>query len=65
METAIQYGTDAPFWTLIVQAAEAFGTPPWEIVDAPGGLWWLARWHRLRQKQYEKEQDDLEALRNG
>jgi hypothetical protein len=32
----------------VLQAAEAWGTAPWEIEDAPGGVRWLKLFSRYR-----------------
>jgi hypothetical protein len=33
-----------PLWVKILDAAEIWGVPPWEIAERPGGVKWL---HRL------------------
>lgn len=39
--------TDLPWWTGVIEAAEAWGCPPWDI--APGGKFlWFARWQSYR-----------------
>lgn len=40
-----------PLWASVLLAAEAWGTPPWEITERRGGLKWLARWAELRRLQ--------------
>ncbi len=33
-------------------AADAWGTPPWEIVETPGSARWMARLGTLRELQH-------------
>jgi len=40
----------APIWISALQMAEAWGVPPWEIMEHPGSLMWAARW-AFYQKQ--------------
>lgn len=37
-------------WGTALQLAEAWHTPPWEIVDAPGSRLWAARWVVYREE---------------
>jgi hypothetical protein len=37
----LRYGGKVPYEITILQAAEAWGCPPWEIEDAPGAIRWL------------------------
>ncbi len=39
-----------PFWMGILQMAEEWGTPPWNISQAPGSLMWAARWAAYRKE---------------
>lgn len=37
--------------------AEAWGTPPWEIMDTPGGVVWMARfvaYHKILDELRDK-----------
>ena len=45
--------------------AEDWGTPPWEIEEADGSLWWAARWSLYRQEQSKASEDRLKASRKG
>ncbi len=40
----------APMWLGVLQMAEAWGVPPWVIMDAPGSLVWAARWAEYRRQ---------------
>jgi hypothetical protein len=40
----------SPLWLGALQMAEAWGVPPWEIMDAPGSLMWAARWAAYRKE---------------
>lgn len=58
----------APLWASVLVAAEAWGTPPWMIVDHPGSARWLGRFHELRRlrafverPQQAREDDDGEG----
>lgn len=31
--------------------AKEWGTPPWEIVNAPGSMRWAARWSAYKQAE--------------
>ena len=46
MFRAIRYGAaGAPSWLPVLILAEAWGCPPWEIMDHPDGIKWLARYN--------------------
>ena len=40
-----------PTWLPVLQMAEEWGTPPWEIVKAPGSLRWAARWSAYKKAE--------------
>jgi hypothetical protein len=45
----------------VLLAAEAWGTPPWVVQDAPGSARWLARWGELqRLRQFVSEPKPIE-----
>ena len=46
-----------PAWLAVLQMAEDWGVPPWEIVNAPGSLRWARRWAIYRQA-LRRIQDD-------
>lgn len=55
----LQSGVDrgVPVWMGVLQMAEAWGTPPWEIMERRGGLIWAARWAAYkRQVRWVEEQ---------
>ena len=37
-----------PAWALVLEAAEAWGLPPWEIVEKCNEVWWK-RWLAWRE----------------
>lgn len=39
-----------PAWLGVLQMAEAWGVPPWEIEDAEGSLMWANRWAFYRKQ---------------
>ena len=39
-----------PSWLGILQMADEWGTPPWEIEAAKGSLRWAARWAAYRKE---------------
>ncbi len=39
-----------PSWMGVLQMAEEWATPPWEIVRAHGSLKWAARWAAYRKE---------------
>lgn len=41
LAAALAYGGKVPIDITVLQAAEAWGTAPWEIEDAAGGVRWL------------------------
>lgn len=50
-----------PSWLAVLQMAEEWGTPPWEIAHAPGSVKWAARravYHKelawVREQQSKK-----------
>lgn len=47
----------APTWLGVLQMAEAWGVPPWEIMDAEGSLLWAARWAAYRKEVQWVEED--------
>lgn len=47
-----------PLWLGALQMAEAWGTPPWEVMEHPGSLKWAARW-----AAYQKEKRWVEENR--
>lgn len=48
-----------PPWVAALQMAEEWGTPPWEIMRAPGSLMWAARRaFYKKQLHWAKEQRD-------
>ena len=50
------YGSP-PVWLGVLQMAEAWGVPPWEIIRHPGSLVWGARWAAYRkQVQWVEEE---------
>jgi len=56
---------DLPWWTGVLDAAEAWGCPPWEI--APGGKFlWYARWSSYTQTVNKaiKERREKDASRS-
>lgn len=56
---------DLPWWTGVLEAAEAWGVPPWEI--APGGKFeWYARWSSYREtvNKAVKERREKEAAKS-
>jgi len=50
---AVRYGKAAPPELVAVQLAEAWGVPPWEIMEAPGSLYW-AGWRRVLKEAEAK-----------
>jgi hypothetical protein len=48
----------APLWLGVLQMAEAWATPPWEIMDAEGSLVWANRWafYRKQVRWVEEQQ---------
>jgi hypothetical protein len=45
---ALRYGASgAPAWLPVLLLAEAWGCPPWEIMNHPEGLKWSARYNLL------------------
>jgi hypothetical protein len=48
----------SPLWLGALQMAEAWGVPPWVIMEAPGSLMWAARW-----AAYQKEKRWVEDNR--
>jgi hypothetical protein len=40
-----------PTWVLALQLSEVWGVPPWQVMDAPGGLMWAARYSFYRKQQ--------------
>ena len=62
MYAALAYGGAVPNWFVVLQAAEAWGTPPWEIARAPASARWLRRWqlvekHRTTIANHRAEAD--------
>lgn len=49
-------------WVPVLQAAEAWGVPPWEIAGGGSPLVWLNRYTFFHTQLYLKEQDDLDDL---
>ena len=45
MRLMLRDGVDrgCPTWIAVLQMAEEWGTPPWEIVNAKGSLMWASR----------------------
>ncbi len=37
-------GQSIPMWVTVLQMAEAWSTPPWDITGHPGSVRWMARW---------------------
>jgi hypothetical protein len=46
-----------PQWVGVLQMAEAWGVPPWEIMEAEGSLLWAARWAFYRKQVRWVEED--------
>jgi hypothetical protein len=46
-----------PTWLGVLQMAEAWGVPPWEIMRAPGSLLWAARWAAYRKEVHRIEEE--------
>lgn len=42
-------GKYAPWWLGVLQMSEAWGVPPWEVVEARGSLRWGARWAEYKR----------------
>lgn len=47
--TSRAYGSP-PWWMGVLQMAESWGVPPWEITDHSGSLVWAARWAAYRKE---------------
>jgi len=47
-----------PIWVKVLQMAEAWGVPPWEIMQQPGSVRWAARWSFYRE-QLALAQEDM------
>lgn len=41
LAVALHHGAKVPLDVALLQAAETWGCPPWEIEDAPGAIRWL------------------------
>ena len=39
-----------PIWLSVLQMADDWGVPPWEIMQARGSLQWAARWAAYRKE---------------
>ena len=49
----LRSGTDrgVPPWVAVLQMAEEWSTPPWEIMRAPGSLKWAVRWAFYKEQK--------------
>ncbi len=47
---AVSRSGGPPTWMGVLQMAEAWGVPPWEIMSAHGSLKWAARWAAYRKE---------------
>lgn len=46
-----------PWWIEVLQAAEDWGIPPWEIVDEAGKGVWMVRWRGWKGAVSSAEHD--------
>lgn len=54
-------GQSIPIWISALQMAEAWGIPPWEIMERSGSLRWMARWKFYREQVARVEKDALDT----
>lgn len=56
----IPTGQHVPLWVSVLEMAEAWGVPPWEIVAHRGGLRWMTRFKFYHEQavQYQHEEMD-------
>lgn len=48
-----------------LQMAEAWGVPPWEVMEHPGGIVWAARWALYEQQKARVREAQAEDARRG
>jgi hypothetical protein len=47
-----------PHWVTALQLAEAWGVPPWEVMERPGGMRWAHRYvFYQKQRRWVDEQN--------
>lgn len=48
----------APWWVLVLEAAEAWGVPPWVIAEdeSPDAVLWMERYNALRTARHKASQ---------
>ena len=63
---ALKRGTaTAPSWVRTLEAAQAWGKPPWEISWRPGPVVWMLRFHAYREASIEAEKEAIKKMKNG
>jgi hypothetical protein len=61
---ALNHGlATAPAWVRILDAAEAWGKLPWEIVGKPGALIWYLRFCVSRDLRISAEKAEINKMK--